>query len=116
MNLQLSGHMRNPRFNKDGSATLSFTTAQELSDDETMYVLNAGRRDELGWLLWSPNKFQTDHLPKEQAPEGNKTPSQRLRAVLYILYQQEGAKGDFEAFYNNRMEKLIEVIKAKLDV
>ena len=115
MKIQMSAHMRNPRFNKDGSCTISFTSGQEISDDQTMYLLNAGRRDELGWVVWSPNKIQTEDLPKEQAEENQKTASQRLRAVLFVLWQQQGASGDFEVFYRERMEKLIDMIKAKLD-
>lgn len=115
MNIQLSAHMRNPRFNKDGSVTLSFTSGQEISDDATIYLLNAGRRDELGWLLWSPNKHQVDDLPKEQAEETGKTRAQRLRAVIYVLWQQKGSVGQFEAFYAEKMDKIIEHYKGYLE-
>lgn len=115
MRIQLSAHMRNPRFNKDGSATISFTSGQEISDDETMYLLNAGRRDELGWVMWAPNKHQVDDLPKEQAEENQKTASQRLRATLFVLWQQQGSTGDFEVFYREKMEKMIDHVKTKLD-
>jgi hypothetical protein len=115
MNIQLSAHMRNPRFNKDGSCTLSFTSGQEIKDDETIYLLNAGRRDELGWLLWSPNQIQVDDLPKEQAEETGKTRAQRLRATLYVLWQQKGSVGQFEAFYADKMEKIIEHYKGYLE-
>ena len=115
MNIQLSAHMRNPRFNKDGSVTLSFTSGQEVSDDETIYLLNAGRRDELGWLLWSPNKLQVEDLPKEQAEENQKTSAQRLRATIFILWKQRGEPGDFEVFYREKMEKLINQIKNYLE-
>lgn len=115
MIIQLSAHMRNPRFNKDGTATLSFTSGQEISDDQTIYLLNAGRKDELGWLIWSPNKFQTEDLPKEQAEENQKTSAQRLRATLFVLWKQRGEKGDFEVFYREYMEKLIDFVKGKLE-
>lgn len=114
MKIQVSAHMRNPRFNKDGSATLAFTTA-EIPDDQVLYLLNAGRRDELGWMCWSPNKHQTEDLPKEAAPENQKTSSQRLRAVIFVLWQQQGGQGDFEVFYREKMERLIDMVKTKLD-
>ncbi len=44
-----------------------------------------------------------------------KTPCQRLRAVLYIWWVQEGKKEVFEVFYAAKMEKMIEWVKAKLD-
>lgn len=43
-----------------------------------------------------------------------KTPSQRLRGVLYVLWEQTGKSGDFETFYRQKMEGLINLIKNKL--
>jgi hypothetical protein len=45
-----------------------------------------------------------------------KTPSQRLRNVIYILYQQSGQTTDFELYYKNTMEVLIQKLKDKIDV
>lgn len=44
-----------------------------------------------------------------------KTKSQRLRAVLFILWKQEGEQGKFEDYYKNKMEGLIEHFKNKLE-
>lgn len=48
--------------------------------------------------------------------ENQKTPSQRLRAVLYKLYEQDN-KGykDFGIFYAAEMERIIEHYKNKID-
>jgi hypothetical protein len=43
-----------------------------------------------------------------------KTASQRLRAVLFILYKQKG-DGSFEDFYKTSMEKVIDHFKNKID-
>lgn len=45
-----------------------------------------------------------------------KSPSQRLRGVLYRLYEvdNEGYQ-DFNLFYLNKMERIIDWIKQKLD-
>ncbi len=50
-----------------------------------------------------------------EAPEKGKTPSQRMRNTLYILWQQapEGYQ-DFNLFYLHRMEQMIDKIKSKL--
>ena len=114
MKFQLQAHIGSPLFKKDGSATLKFFT-QEIADDQVVDILNMGRRDELGWLVWSPNKIQGSDLPTEPATDDRKTPSQRLRSVLFVLWKQEGSKGDFESFYSERMGKLTDMIKAKLD-
>lgn len=48
--------------------------------------------------------------------EGQKTPSQRLRAVLFVNYEQnnEGYK-DFTTYYAAKMEKICEHFKSKLE-
>lgn len=49
--------------------------------------------------------------------EGNKTPSQRLKHVLYRLWEQnyKETHKSSENFYNEYMEKLINQIKDKLN-
>lgn len=115
MKIKLSAHIRNPRFNKDGSATLSFTTGQEILDDQVIYLLNAGRRDDLGWLIWSPNKIQLDDIPTAPATDESKTPAQRQRAVIYLQWKQQGQKGSFEEFYHKKMERVIDYLKSQLE-
>lgn len=45
-----------------------------------------------------------------------KTPSQRLRGVLYVSWQQDnqGYK-DFKDYYRTRMERIIDHLKNQLD-
>lgn len=51
---------------------------------------------------------------KEKIGDG-KSPSQRLRSVLFILWEQKGRpQADFEIFYRMKMEDLINVIKNML--
>lgn len=45
----------------------------------------------------------------------DKTPSQRLRAVLYVLWERKGSNGEFEVFYVASMEKFINRIKQELE-
>ena len=47
---------------------------------------------------------------------GNKTPSQRLRAAMFVLYERnpEGYR-DFNTFYIATMEKMIEMVKKRID-
>jgi hypothetical protein len=42
------------------------------------------------------------------------TPSQRLRNILYRLWEQAGKEGDFKEFYRVKMETLCEHFKGKL--
>ena len=57
----------------------------------------------------------TKDLPEIKVDRGDKTPSQRLRGVLYILWEQTKSSQSFEQFYLERMSQLTEMIKEKLN-
>ncbi len=60
--------------------------------------------------LLESSKLGIDDIP------GSKSQSQRLRNVLFVYWQQnDGGYSDFNLFYQNRMDKIIESIKAKLE-
>lgn len=44
-----------------------------------------------------------------------KSPSQRLRSVLFVLYRQLNSLDSFQEFYVKQMEKMIEHFKSKLN-
>lgn len=71
--------------------------------------------DELGFTEADMEKFensQFDEFDKRQ----EKTPSQRLRNVMYVLYKQDPRDhADFKAYYEFRMEKLITLLKSKIE-
>jgi hypothetical protein len=46
-----------------------------------------------------------------------KTPSHRLRAILYVYWNEDNAGyPDFDSFYTHTMEMIIQHFKSKLDV
>lgn len=72
-------------------------------------LINDKEISESEMQLLRDNKWSIEDVP------GMKSPSQRLRAVMYKLWQQgDGGYRDFELFYANRMEQLIEHYKGKL--
>lgn len=100
----------NPR--QDRSWVVKFET-RELSGDEVKILANNFQGE--GWLVFSPNDIAQIDIPETQAEAGVKTPSQRLRAVIMVLWKQQGSKGDPESFYRTTMEKLVEYMKTKLE-
>jgi hypothetical protein len=102
----------NPK--QDRSWKLVFET-RELSG-EHVKVLADNLQGE-GWLLFSPNDdIELKDIPEEPAEAGTKTPSERLRSVLYVLWEQRGKPGGtFEPWRITQMEKLIEHVKTQLD-
>lgn len=105
-----------PTIRQDGSISLKFDS-RELSAEEYMTIM--GFRNTEGWVAFQPNEEGIPDLPSERAEVDQKTPSERLRNVLFVWYKQESTKGNFvgtfEAFRNEKMEKIIETVKGKLD-
>lgn len=57
-----------------------------------------------------------NNIKLDAAELGSKTPSQRLRSVLYVLFEHspEGHK-DFNTFYATMMERFVEMVKKRID-
>ena len=74
-----------------------------------------------GWLAFNPDPFtkemiDTLELSKVEFSDKGKSKSQRLQAVLYVMWQQKNEGYEvFDDYYNSRMEKLITHYKSKLD-
>jgi len=96
----------------DGSLSLRFGT-QELSPQAKLALFEM--QNTFGWLLFCYENTSVE-LPKEPVEDKSKTPSKRLRAVLYKLFAQTGQAGDFEVWYRNEMERIIDHFKSKLDL
>jgi hypothetical protein len=114
---QLPAQLEGYRSLKDRTLKLSFET-QELTPEKMSdihYSLN-----KIGYLAFAPDPFTTKEMSdldalKVEYDDTGKTPGQRLRAVLYRLWEQsnEGYK-DFNMFYNFKMEGFITHLKSKL--
>lgn len=86
----------------------------ELPPSESSILLSLANKEAVGYL--SPNALQEAELTvvDKDMPKG-KTPSQRFRSVLFILWKQLGSKDTFAQYYATHYERLIEQIKEKLD-
>ena len=115
MKLILPALINPPRIRKDGSVSLSFDS-RELNAEE-IYSIMAMRHAE-GWLCFAPSENEIE-IPEEQAQVDEKSPSERLRNVMYVWYKQEMEAGRFvglfETFRKEKMEKIIETVKSKLN-
>lgn len=97
---------------KDGGLRIGFAT-NELSDEDK--VIASRFHQKFGYVLFKENAFKEEDVPDTDATDESKSPSQRLRATLFVLWKQKGSKGDFEAFYRDNMEKAITRVKNLLD-
>lgn len=98
---------------KDGGLKLVFVT-NEVSAIEGASFMEM--RNGFGWLLFAPERIAESTLPPEPAKSDIKrrSQSQRLRATLFRLWEQERPAIDFETFYITKMDSIIEWVKTKL--
>jgi hypothetical protein len=100
---------------QDKSWKISFET-RELGGDEVGFLADNFQGE--GWLVFKANAdgIEVEDIPESEAESGVKTPSQRLRAKIFILWKQHGSKPrDFESFYRTTMQKFEEAIESKLE-
>lgn len=97
---------------RDGSARVSFETPELESDEFSAFRELQGINLE---AYFKPMDFVVKDIKEIKSEVDTKTPSQRLRAVLFVLYDQEGRPGEFSEYYSKKMEKMIDFIKDKLD-
>ena len=101
---------------KDKSVKLSLET-RELGSDEILTLMSFEGQE--AWLSLAFNQEDLPEAPEENAEIETKSHAQRLRSVLYILYKQAVEKGIFvglfDTYYKERMEKVIEQLKSKID-
>jgi len=99
----------------DNTLAISIST-QELDPTEaaTLFTLKGKQ----GYFLFAENQLSEVDIPKEPAVEfkSDKSPSQRLRSVLYIYWKDNTNKAKtFDEFYKSWIEKKIQEIKDNLN-
>lgn len=103
----------------DRGLRITFETCRELNLETSANLQNS--LNKIGVLAFSPDPFTTQQLEeidkiKVDYDDSGKPPSQRLRAVLYRLWEQvpEGYKTSND-HYLAKMEQIIEHFKGKLE-
>jgi hypothetical protein len=102
----------------NGAVKLVFTTQDGVRSDLLHTIISL--IDNAGFLNFAVRMLEADdlvNLPKPDANKfpGQKTQSQRQRAVIYRLWEQAGKPGDWEEYYKNTMERIINQLKGNLD-
>jgi hypothetical protein len=102
-------------------AKLTFTTQQEVPADLLTQII--GKVGQTGWLSFLVGERRIDvmdilSLPEITIDKGEKTKAQRLRAVIYVLWEHEKKEKlttfSSEEYYNVMLEKFIDHVKSKL--
>jgi hypothetical protein len=97
---------------KDGGLSLRFHTNEVKEAKDKTKVMNFFNT--FGWLQFSDNSIHVVPAESAHRESGVKTPSQRLRGVLFVLWQQKYADEPFDVWYEKQMERIINRIKEEL--
>lgn len=96
----------------DGSLSLKFSTPELEASEKTAFfeLLNLNLK-----MLLQPAEGAPVELKEVKGQFDRKTPSQRLRSLLFVVWKQTDGTGDFEDFYRRRLDDVIEMFKNKLE-
>jgi len=101
----------------DGGRRLWITTNEIQSEEQLRLIMQYGDNKHFGFFFFkeAPIKPEDTEAPvwEGEFPK-EKSPSERLRAVLFVYWQQNGAKGEFNDFYRKQMDRIINKIKENL--
>ena len=103
---------------KDGTLKVTIET-NELNPEQKLGVLNLINK--FCWAAFKEEPFKNEEQKLLESldtdfEDGSKSQSQRLRSVLYVLYNQDREGfSDFKDYYHSKTEKLIEHFKSKID-
>lgn len=99
----------------DGGLRLTVDT-QELSPIQTSELFQL--KGKLGHFVFAEQpikEIDLAKLPPIKLEAGEKTPSERLRAALWVFWEQHKLTESFELFYRRQIDKYVESIKERLN-
>ena len=98
---------------KDRSASIRFTTLNEMSNDDFSELDR--RYQDAGWLLFKPNQFNEEEIPEEDVETDiEKSQSVQLRDSLWVLYKAKGHDPADKSSWNQFYRKNMQAIKNKV--
>lgn len=109
--LSLESQLSSASTRADGSLSLRFATPELTPVEKAALFEIQGMNLR---LLIQPLEGQPDELLDVKQEFQTKTPSMRLRAVLFVAWEQAGKPGQFEDFYRHKMEFYIQDVKNHL--
>lgn len=101
---------------KDGTLTIKLGT-QELSPEETAHIFEKGNMQVWTAIAESPISVEDLEIPEQMAETETKSPSQRLRNAIYVLWKAKEDPKYQDAqnlFYKDKMERIINWVKEEI--
>ena len=100
-------------FKQSGRMLFITFEVSELQNPDVARIALHG--EQYGWLLFNEDKDSEENVSLPKLPRsGRKTQAERLRAVLYLLWEQSDKKLNSDDFYSEELDRIIEHYKGKL--
>lgn len=96
----------------DRSLSLSLSTPELTPEQKTIFFNLQGLNLDISI---TPSDFANTEEVKIDKDLNHKSQSQRIRAILYILYQQSQRKISYEEYYKVRTEEYIDQLKGEIE-
>lgn len=111
---QLPAVIESVRTMADRSLQLKVGT-QELNPNEKARVFDLHNKPV--WLAVAEQEIKPEDIEvgEERVAKAEKSPSQRLRAVLFVTWNQKGSSMTFDEYYKHQVNLIISRYKEKLD-
>lgn len=97
---------------KDKSVRFSVETAELTAEQSGILMSYHGIAAR---VLVAPHAGGDVEIEQVAEERDTRTPSARMRAVLFLLWKHEKSTAPFNQFYEARCEKIIEHLKSKLN-
>jgi hypothetical protein len=103
------------------NGAVKFTFTSQDGVDTALLAKLISFIDNLGYLNFAVRQIEAADLinlpePDKTKYDKGKTPAQRLRAVIYLVFKEKGGDDtEFPAYYDKAMETLIQQVKGKLE-
>jgi hypothetical protein len=98
---------------KDGSIKVTMHT-RELSGEDAATLFNLRNKEGYAVLAETLQEADQVEIPEATYSGVKKTPSQRLRSVIYVRWEQLGSSSDFNKYYEQQIELIIDKYKERL--
>ena len=99
------------RSKRDGSLGLSIETPELSNSEKVLFMELQGLNSDLTITPLDSTTVETTVIDKDTK---SRTPSERMRAVLFLLWKQEGEQDFFDNYYKIKLENLIDMLKEKI--
>jgi hypothetical protein len=112
---QVAGYLHNIK-TMANHVRITVDTQENITPDKIARFFEM--HNKLGWFTFNVHEIEAENIldlpPLKKRPEDKKSPAERMRNVLYRVWERDNEGIDnFDEYYERKMNEWIEYIKSK---